>query len=81
MIKFASWNIRGLNNPIKQVKIRKFIQANILSLIGLVETKVRPENLASTMKQSLPSGWDFVHNIGVALWLEPLWLGILKGLK
>lgn len=63
MVTFASWNIRGLNNPIKQVEIRKFIHAYSLSLIGIVETKVRHENLASTMKKCLPLGWSFVHNL------------------
>lgn len=63
-MKFAAWNIRGFNNPIKQVEVRKFIHANGLSLIGITETKVRKENLNLTMKKCLPFGWDCVHNIG-----------------
>lgn len=53
---------RGLNDPIKQVEIRKFIHANSLSLIGIVESKLRKENAVATMKNCLPSDWDFVHN-------------------
>lgn len=54
MASFASWNVRGLNNPIKQVEIRRFFQAYRLSLVGIVETKLRKENLDSAMKKCLP---------------------------
>ncbi|XP_058222932.1 uncharacterized protein LOC131332652 [Rhododendron vialii] len=64
MIKIASWNIRGLNSPRKQMEIKKFIHTSRLSLIGIVETKVRQENLAVVMQKCLPSGWEFLHNIG-----------------
>lgn len=62
MIKLASWNVRGLNNPIKQAEIRKFIHANSLSLIGIVESKIRKENMDLSMKHCIPDGWDYVHN-------------------
>ncbi|KAH7846058.1 hypothetical protein Vadar_009252 [Vaccinium darrowii] len=55
-------NIRGLNNPTKQVEIRNFIQAHRLSLIGIVETKLRKENLDSAMRKCLPLVWCFTHN-------------------
>lgn len=64
MIKFSSWNIRGLNNPIKQVERRSFILANKLSLMGIVESKIRQENLAVSRKKSLLARWDYVHNTG-----------------
>ena len=41
MIKIGAWNIMGLNDPNKQVEIRKTILDQKLSLIGIVETKVR----------------------------------------
>lgn len=62
MIKLASWNVRGLNNPIKQAEIRKFIHANSLSLIGIVESKIRKENMDLSLKHCIPDGWDYVHN-------------------
>lgn len=62
MIKLASWNVRGLNNPTKQVALRKFIHANSLSLVGIVESKIRKENMSSSMMCCLPSGWEFIHN-------------------
>ncbi|KAG5543619.1 hypothetical protein RHGRI_016388 [Rhododendron griersonianum] len=32
--------------------------------MGIVESKIRQENMAGAMKKCLPDGWDFVHNIG-----------------
>ncbi|XP_058216931.1 uncharacterized protein LOC131327817 [Rhododendron vialii] len=64
MIKFSSWNVKGLNNPTKQGEVRKFIHFNRLSLMGIVESKIRQENMVGAMKKCLPDGWAFVHNIG-----------------
>lgn len=65
MIKLSSWNSRGLNNPIKQGEVRKFINSHRLSLMGIVESKLRLENMVASMKKSLPAGWDYVYNIGL----------------
>lgn len=67
MIKFGSWNIRGLNDPLKQVGVRKFINDNHLDFMGVVETKIRSENLASSVRNSVPANWDYVHNTGTAV--------------
>ncbi|KAH7863035.1 hypothetical protein Vadar_012412 [Vaccinium darrowii] len=45
-------------------KVRKWIYDNNLSFVGLVETKVRSNNVEATMKLCLPLHWKFVHNIG-----------------
>lgn len=63
MIKSGAWNIRGLNGPLKQNQVRKWISENRLSFVGLVETKVSLNNLDATMKPCLPSHWNFIHNI------------------
>lgn len=55
MIKFASQNIRGLNNPLKQKEEFSFIYVQKLCLVGIVETKVRSANLASTIAACFPS--------------------------
>lgn len=41
MMKIAEWNIRGLNNPLKQKEVFSFIQSQKLCFMGVVETKVR----------------------------------------
>lgn len=45
VVKIGTWNIRDLNNPLKQKEVASFLCANKLSVLGLVETKVRGENL------------------------------------
>lgn len=35
----ATWNIRGLNSPLKQKKIKYLIKPNKISIIGILETK------------------------------------------
>lgn len=35
----ATWNIRGLNSPLKQEKIKYLIKPNKISIIGILETK------------------------------------------
>lgn len=35
--------------------------------MGLVEIKVRLENLAITCRSCLPSNWDYLHNIGLGV--------------
>lgn len=62
MIKLGAWNIRGLNDPLKQKEVRSLITVNKFSLMGVVETKVRLENLQSTVAQCFPMGWNFMHN-------------------
>ena len=41
MIKIGAWNIRGLNDPCKQNEVRKLIIDHNLSVLGVVEAKVR----------------------------------------
>ncbi|XP_074299597.1 uncharacterized protein LOC141630732 [Silene latifolia] len=38
------WNVRGLNNPIKQQEIKWFLHQNKLGLFGLLETKIKGSN-------------------------------------
>lgn len=62
MIKLGAWNIRGLNDLLKQKEVRSLILVNNFSLMGVVETKVRFENLQSTISHYFPMGWSSVHN-------------------
>lgn len=64
---FGSWNIRGLNDPSKQVEVRKFILDNSLSLCGIVETTVRFQNLDGALRNCLPANWEYIRNVGSGL--------------
>ncbi|KAJ8446811.1 hypothetical protein Cgig2_016121 [Carnegiea gigantea] len=41
-----NWNVRGLNWPNKQEDVKAFLYSNQISLIGLLETKVKKEKKA-----------------------------------
>ncbi|XP_024964142.1 uncharacterized protein LOC112504433 [Cynara cardunculus var. scolymus] len=61
MIKFASWNIRGLNALIKQREVRDFIRVKSLSLCCIIESKVLPSNLGDVSGRVFGS-WNWVSN-------------------
>ncbi|KAI8551299.1 hypothetical protein RHMOL_Rhmol06G0175000 [Rhododendron molle] len=64
MLKIASWNIRGLNNPLKQKEVYSFISSQKLQLMGILETKVRATNLCTTFGKCFPAHWSYSHNLG-----------------
>ena len=61
---FGCWNIRGLNDPMKQAEVRRFLREEKLSLCGLVETKVRDSNFLRVSRSINPS-WKFFCHSGV----------------
>ena len=59
------WNIRGLNDPIKQAEVRRFLRDEKLSLCGLVETKVKEVNFVNVSRAIHPS-WKFLAILTLA---------------
>jgi len=45
-----SWNIRGLNCPNKQEDVRCFLSSHKASLLSLLETKVKAQNVENGCK-------------------------------
>ncbi|XP_074305770.1 uncharacterized protein LOC141640991 [Silene latifolia] len=43
----SSWNIRGLNDPIKQMEVRSYMTKNKVEVLGLLETRVKSNNFAA----------------------------------
>lgn len=68
----VAWNIRGLNEPIKQVAIKRFLLSNNVSLMFILETRVKIFNSRKIMKAIRP-GWSWMHNYSKAyngrIWL------------
>lgn len=58
MFNTVCWNIRGLNDPVKQREIRSFIKLNNVSLMGTIETRVKFPNFTKVSKAIAPS-WSF----------------------
>ena len=61
MISLSSWNVRGLNPPLKQDEVRNLINTYKLSLIGLIETKVNFGRRIYLAKNLLPE-WEVFYN-------------------
>ncbi|KAJ0442317.1 putative RNA-directed DNA polymerase [Helianthus annuus] len=61
MDSIASWNIRGLNHPLKQKEVRHVIKENNLKVCGILESHVQLDKLASVYS-NLSKGWDWLSN-------------------
>ena len=61
MINLCTWNVRGLNDPQKIREVSKFIRDNNLHFVGLVETKIRVQNVAK-LQNKLNKGWTWLNN-------------------
>ena len=72
MVKFATWNIRGLNDPLKQKEVRSFVVSNDLDFVCILETRVRISNKDRIFNSLLP-GWRLFHNYDHAL-LGRIWI-------
>lgn len=60
-MNFAMWNVRGLNKTPHKKEVINFINVNRISLMGLVETKVRAQNSAAISK-SINKNWKWIFN-------------------
>ena len=72
MIKLAAWNIRGLNDPLKQKEMGTFFRVHSLSVVGILETRVSASN-KDKIFTSIFSGWGLLHNYDHAL-LGRIWV-------
>ena len=61
MIKIAAWNVRGLNKSSRQGEVRKLMLENQLSMVGVLETKVRSVN-KNRIVQNLFQQWSYFDN-------------------
>ncbi|GAV92923.1 Exo_endo_phos domain-containing protein [Cephalotus follicularis] len=61
MIKIATWNVRGLNNPSRHNEVRHFVSSNSISLLGILESRVRAHNMDRIAK-SLNKNWMYTSN-------------------
>ena len=66
MVKFAAWNIRGLNDPLKQKEVCSFVVSHALDFVCILETQVRASNKDKIFNSLLP-GWRLIHNYDHAL--------------
>ena len=62
MISFGAWNVRGINKARKQIEVAHFLSYHNVSLIGLLETKVKRKGLGSFYLRRFPN-WCFTTNL------------------
>ena len=60
-MKCFCWNVRGLNGDTRQKDVPRWIRTNRPSIGGLLETRVKQENLNALMAHSFPE-WKFDSN-------------------
>lgn len=54
-MKIASWNIRGLNLPLKQNGVRNFMKQYDIDIMGVLETKLSQPKLERMMRNKFGS--------------------------
>ena len=60
-MNFLIWNVRGLNHPSKQKKVKSMIKAHNIGLICLIETRVK-SNKADKIRTYIVLDWDYAYN-------------------
>jgi len=61
MIKFAAWNVRGLNLSLKQNEVQNVIRENGLSLCAILESHVEGKNIKRICNKVFKD-WEWVSN-------------------
>ena len=57
----SSWNVRGMNSPDKTKEVRHFLETNNISVIGLMETKIKEAKVENIFKK-LGNNWNWRNN-------------------
>jgi exonuclease III len=65
-------NVRGLNMPLKQKEVRKMVRKLRISILCLVETRVKQENFSKIVVSMLP-GWEVINNYSAHI-LGRIWV-------
>ncbi|GMJ06864.1 hypothetical protein HRI_004355600 [Hibiscus trionum] len=60
------WNVRGLNDPLKQKKIVNWLENLMFKLYVFLETRVKENNVDGIVHEGF-AGWKFLHNYVAAL--------------
>lgn len=57
----STWNIRSMNESLKCVEVRKYLNQHSIQVCGLLETRVRCQNITKVSKR-FGSQWSWVHS-------------------
>lgn len=57
-----TWNVRGLNDPLKQAAVKKLLLTKKISLPGVLEPRVRSDNLDKVWNSFRLDQWTLITN-------------------
>lgn len=61
MVSWCTWNVRGLNSPIKCRAVKDFLAVSTVGFCCILETRVREENFVSISRR-FGDSWGFISN-------------------
>ena len=67
------WNTRGLNDPFKQKVVVSRIRELKVSMVCLLETRVKENNMMSIISRHF-QGWQFLHNYSNVVQNGRIWV-------
>ncbi|XP_074288360.1 uncharacterized protein LOC141613520 [Silene latifolia] len=81
-MKIGSWNIRGMNDSLKQCEIKEFFFKQKLDILGIMETRIKVENMSKIVKQfpffSLIHNYNSHYNGRIWVLWRPSTIQVLK---
>ena len=60
MVSWCTWNVRGLNSPIKCRAVKDFLPVSTVGFCCILETRVREENFVSISRRFVIRGGSLV---------------------
>lgn len=60
-MRLVTWNIRGLNKIPRQKEVSKFLRGNKVSMMAILEHKVKEQKVNQTMKR-ITTDWEWAAN-------------------
>lgn len=60
------WNVRGLNNPTRQLEVRRMLTSLRAEIFGLLETKIKRVK-ETEIKEALGEKWSRITNHSITL--------------
>ena len=61
-MNIITWNVRGLNDTIKRKEVRNLIRKQNITVLDILETRMRDFQRDKVSKDCFGNDWSFFHN-------------------
>ena len=61
MVSWCTWNVRGLNSPVKCRAVKDFLAVSTVGFYCILDTRVREENFV-LISRRFGDSWGFISN-------------------